>query len=70
MAEGEIAKEEVFVTDYTGTALGIHFKTNERGDFKTLLDEIRIKGELLAAQTEGAIRSASKSTSGRCHLKL
>lgn len=66
---GEL-QENVYETAYTGTALGLRFRTDIVKDFDKLFYDIKVKGELLAAQTEGAIRSSSKSSSGRYKLKL
>ena len=63
-------KESVHITDYQGTALCIRFRTDLQKDFGRILNRARTNGELLAARTEGAIRSASKSSSGRYRLKL
>lgn len=62
--------ETVYETDYQGTALGIRFRTNLDKDFSKIRRDIQMNGELLAAQTEGAIRSASKSSGGRYHLTI
>ena len=62
--------KSVYETRYKGTAIGIRFRTDISLDFEALISRIRMEGELLAAQTDGAIRSASKSSSGRFQLKL
>ena len=57
--------EKIFETDYSGTAICLRFRTDQHICFRDVLEGSTKKGELLSARYEGAIRSASKSASGR-----
>ncbi len=61
--------EQVLDTDYDGTALCLRFRTDIDVDFQNVLDGTTKKGEMLSEHIKGAIRSASKSASGRYKIE-
>lgn len=60
--------ERLFDTTYHGTTIGIRFRTDTGNDFNAIRQRIVSEGQLKAAQMEGTIRSASRSSGGRYRL--
>ncbi len=60
--------ESVIDTSYHGTTIGIRFRTDTNNDFDVVRRRIVSEGQLRAAQMEGAIRSASRSSGGRYRI--
>lgn len=56
------AKEYVLPTEYKGLALCLQFRTNEVINFYSEIPNIAHHGEVLASNTEGAIKKASRSS--------
>ena len=67
--EDGATEEKIYDTNYKGTIIGLRFTTNNDIHFNEVRQRIVDTGELIAAQTKGAIRSASRSSGGRYHLK-
>ena len=60
--------ERLYNTAYQGTTIGIRFRTDMENDFDSIRNRIVSEGQLRAAQMEGAIRSASRSSGGRYRI--
>ena len=60
--------ERLFDTIYHGTTIGIRLRTDTDNDFDSIRKRIVSEGQLKAAQMEGAIRSASRSSGGRYRI--
>ena len=60
--------EEIFQTNYMGTAIGIRFYIDKAEDFNKVRDRILLTGEKEAKEIKGAIKKASRSSGGRYHF--
>lgn len=55
-------------TYYSGTIIGLRFKTDTDNNFDDVRDEIVATGQKIAEKIKGAIRTASRSSGGRYHF--
>ena len=62
-------KEIVYETSYSGTAIGIRFRTDTNNDFNSVRRDVITRGQKEAKQIKGAIRKASRSSGGRYNLR-
>ena len=62
--------ETVYETEYKGTCLGLRFSTDTGYDFENIRDRIIDEGQREAAEIEGAIKKASRSSGGRYKIDI